>query len=216
MQGRGMSLRKIGADCCGAPFCNCVPGERLRGEKATARPADRSHCAHGSDRFASAGNDGSGREGHQQTRYGGDCLPYAAGDRGSGTDHVPPAAAAPDSSTLARLAAFIENPSEGHPGAPQLAQSLQMAAVFGELERAMLRRRVSARLTRAKAQGKRLGRPAVAAQTGEGLGVWGFRLCSVSSERSQRHHEAAYRRSSDRARHPFVGRSGGGRRCGKE
>lgn len=42
---------------------------------------------------------------------------------------------------------------------------LQMAAVFGELERAMIRERVNAGLARAKAQGKRLGRPMVAAGT---------------------------------------------------
>jgi hypothetical protein len=36
---------------------------------------------------------------------------------------------------------------------------LQMAAVFAELERAMIRERVNAGLARARAQGKRLGRP---------------------------------------------------------
>jgi DNA invertase Pin-like site-specific DNA recombinase len=36
---------------------------------------------------------------------------------------------------------------------------LQMSAVFAEFERAMLRERVNAGLARAKAQGKRLGRP---------------------------------------------------------
>jgi DNA invertase Pin-like site-specific DNA recombinase len=36
---------------------------------------------------------------------------------------------------------------------------LQMSAVFAEFERAMLRERVAAGLARAKAQGKRLGRP---------------------------------------------------------
>ena len=39
---------------------------------------------------------------------------------------------------------------------------LQMAAVFAELERAMIRDRVNAGLARAKAQGKTLGRPKVA------------------------------------------------------
>jgi DNA invertase Pin-like site-specific DNA recombinase len=39
---------------------------------------------------------------------------------------------------------------------------LQMAAVFAELERGLIRERVMAGLTRARAQGKRLGRPKVA------------------------------------------------------
>lgn len=39
---------------------------------------------------------------------------------------------------------------------------LQMAAVFAELERGMIRERVHAGLTRARAQGKTLGRPKVA------------------------------------------------------
>lgn len=39
---------------------------------------------------------------------------------------------------------------------------LQMAAVFAELERGMIRERVNAGLARAKAQGKTLGRPKVA------------------------------------------------------
>lgn len=39
---------------------------------------------------------------------------------------------------------------------------LQMAAVFAELERGMIRERVAAGLTRARAQGKTLGRPKVA------------------------------------------------------
>lgn len=38
---------------------------------------------------------------------------------------------------------------------------LQMAAVFAELERGMIRERVNAGLARARAQGKRLGRPTV-------------------------------------------------------
>ena len=38
---------------------------------------------------------------------------------------------------------------------------LQMAAVFAELERAMIRERVNAGLARAKAAGKTLGRPKV-------------------------------------------------------
>lgn len=42
---------------------------------------------------------------------------------------------------------------------------LQMAAVFAELERAMIRERVNAGLSRAKAQGKTLGRPKVAEGT---------------------------------------------------
>lgn len=42
---------------------------------------------------------------------------------------------------------------------------LQMAAVFAELERAMVRERVNAGLARAKAQGKTLGRPKVAEGT---------------------------------------------------
>lgn len=42
---------------------------------------------------------------------------------------------------------------------------LQMAAVFGELERAMIRERVMAGLDRAKAQGKVLGRPKVESDT---------------------------------------------------
>src|SRR5271169_145728 len=44
---------------------------------------------------------------------------------------------------------------------------LQMAAVFAELERAMIRERVNAGLARAKAAGKTLGRP------GEGIIVEG-------------------------------------------
>lgn len=40
---------------------------------------------------------------------------------------------------------------------------LQMAAVFAELERSMIRERVNAGLARARAQGKRLGRPRVPA-----------------------------------------------------
>lgn len=42
---------------------------------------------------------------------------------------------------------------------------LQMAAVFAELERGMIRERVNAGLARAKAQGKRLGRPPVSPKT---------------------------------------------------
>ena len=42
---------------------------------------------------------------------------------------------------------------------------LQMAAVFAELERGLIRERVMAGLRRAKAQGKRLGRPKVARKT---------------------------------------------------
>ena len=42
---------------------------------------------------------------------------------------------------------------------------LQMAAVFAELERGMIRERVLAGLDRAKAQGKRLGRPQVGRKT---------------------------------------------------
>ena len=42
---------------------------------------------------------------------------------------------------------------------------LQMAAVFAELERAMIRERVNAGLARAKEQGKRLGRPTVSDKT---------------------------------------------------
>ncbi len=42
---------------------------------------------------------------------------------------------------------------------------LQMAAVFAELERGMIRERVNAGLARAKAQGKALGRPKVAPAT---------------------------------------------------
>jgi DNA invertase Pin-like site-specific DNA recombinase len=42
---------------------------------------------------------------------------------------------------------------------------LQMAAVFAELERGMIRERVVAGLARAKAQGVQLGRPKVAADT---------------------------------------------------
>ena len=42
---------------------------------------------------------------------------------------------------------------------------LQMAAVFAELERGMIRERVIAGLTRARAQGKRLGRPKISDQT---------------------------------------------------
>ena len=42
---------------------------------------------------------------------------------------------------------------------------LQMAAVFAELERGMIRERVIAGLVRAKAQGVQLGRPKVAADT---------------------------------------------------
>jgi DNA invertase Pin-like site-specific DNA recombinase len=41
---------------------------------------------------------------------------------------------------------------------------LQMAAVFAELERGMIRERVLAGMARARAQGKHLGRPAVAAR----------------------------------------------------
>ena len=37
----------------------------------------------------------------------------------------------------------------------------QMAAVFGELERSLIRERVMAGIARAKAQGKTLGRPMV-------------------------------------------------------
>lgn len=56
---------------------------------------------------------------------------------------------------------------------------LQMAAVFSELERGMIRERVNAGLARAKAAGKRLGRPkvgpdieaAVAARLAEGAGI---------------------------------------------
>jgi DNA invertase Pin-like site-specific DNA recombinase len=40
-----------------------------------------------------------------------------------------------------------------------------MAAIFAELERGIIRERVVAGLARAKAQGKRLGRPTVAAET---------------------------------------------------
>jgi DNA invertase Pin-like site-specific DNA recombinase len=45
--------------------------------------------------------------------------------------------------------------------APHGRAMLQMAAVFAELERAMIRERVNAGLARARAQGKRLGRPPV-------------------------------------------------------
>ncbi len=56
---------------------------------------------------------------------------------------------------------------------------LQMAAVFAELERGMIRERVNAGLTRAKAAGKILGRPkvgadveaAVAARLAAGVGI---------------------------------------------
>lgn len=46
---------------------------------------------------------------------------------------------------------------------------LQMAAVFGELERAMIRERVNAGLARARQHGKRLGRPTVAADVAEAV-----------------------------------------------
>ena len=46
---------------------------------------------------------------------------------------------------------------------------LQMAAVFAELERGMIRERVVAGLTRAKAQGKQLGRPKVAGATEDAI-----------------------------------------------
>ncbi len=45
-------------------------------------------------------------------------------------------------------------------GTPHGRAMLQMAAVFGELEREMIRERVIAGLSRAKAQGRKLGRPA--------------------------------------------------------
>ncbi len=56
---------------------------------------------------------------------------------------------------------------------------LQMAAVFAELERGMLRERVNAGLARARAAGKQLGRPkvgtdveaAVAARLMAGVGI---------------------------------------------
>lgn len=41
----------------------------------------------------------------------------------------------------------------------------QMMGVFAEYERAMIRERVNAGLARAKAEGKRLGRPTVGAET---------------------------------------------------
>jgi DNA invertase Pin-like site-specific DNA recombinase len=41
----------------------------------------------------------------------------------------------------------------------------QMLGVFAEFERAMIRERVNAGLARAKAQGKRLGRPPISAET---------------------------------------------------
>lgn len=44
-------------------------------------------------------------------------------------------------------------------GTPHGRAMLQMAAVFGELEREMIRERVLAGLSRAKAQGRKLGRP---------------------------------------------------------
>jgi DNA invertase Pin-like site-specific DNA recombinase len=56
---------------------------------------------------------------------------------------------------------------------------LQMAAVFAQLERSMIQERVMAGLTRARSQGKTLGRPKVAGkverairarlETGEGM-----------------------------------------------
>jgi len=46
---------------------------------------------------------------------------------------------------------------------------LQMAAVFGELERAMIRERVNAGLARAKAAGKTLGRPKVADKVADAI-----------------------------------------------
>jgi DNA invertase Pin-like site-specific DNA recombinase len=46
---------------------------------------------------------------------------------------------------------------------------LQMAAVFAELERAMIRERVMAGLDRAKAQGRQLGRPKVAGSTEDAI-----------------------------------------------
>src|SRR5690348_147275 len=42
---------------------------------------------------------------------------------------------------------------------------LQMAAVFAELERGMIRQRVHAGLARARAEGKRLGRPTISAES---------------------------------------------------
>src|SRR5689334_18250644 len=41
---------------------------------------------------------------------------------------------------------------------------LQMAAVFAKLERGMIRERVHAGLARARAEGKRLGRPAISTE----------------------------------------------------
>jgi DNA invertase Pin-like site-specific DNA recombinase len=60
---------------------------------------------------------------------------------------------------------------------------LQMASVFAEFEREMLRERVNAGLARAKAQGKKLGRPRARGATdaailrlrGQGLGVHAIR-----------------------------------------
>jgi DNA invertase Pin-like site-specific DNA recombinase len=45
----------------------------------------------------------------------------------------------------------------------------QMMGVFAEFERAMLRERVFAGLARAKAQGKKLGRPQVSAEKAEAI-----------------------------------------------
>ena len=45
---------------------------------------------------------------------------------------------------------------------------LQMAAVFAELERGMIRERVLAGLARVRAEGKKLGRPKVGSKTAAG------------------------------------------------
>lgn len=73
------------------------------------------------------------------------------------------AAVAPALAELGELGVGFYADREGMDSTtPHGRAMLQMAAVFAELERGMIRERVHAGLTRARAQGKTLGRPKVA------------------------------------------------------
>jgi DNA invertase Pin-like site-specific DNA recombinase len=72
------------------------------------------------------------------------------------------ATVAPALAELAELGVGFYADREGMDGTTAHGRAmLQMAAVFAELERAMIRERVNAGLARARAQGKALGRPKV-------------------------------------------------------